>query len=223
MLEDVVVTGTLVNSSAERLMKLSQFLFLLHFCYFVFRLLYYSFSDSHQWICFILTFALCGIYIPLCGYVSAVNNKKSAIALFSGIQCCLSFLSILDIVNTTLFLTIMNDGCEVCTRIFKQGNESCQYNWEGQSVQISRADCNAFPSLVQIGLPLFFMTSISGASCYAALTAHQILNEKHVLAQIIHTTPELTVPPIGPREEKPPTTELGEEQHREVTVVTDVV
>ena len=193
------VPGTLVKSSTNRLITLTILLFFLHFGFFIYRLV----DESTNVFCirvhngiwasnaFVL---LCGVVIPLYGYIGAFTNRKSHLIVFACLQYCLSLLKVFNMVNMIMLTMSLKDGCEQCSYIFEQGDDACQYgrgNGDIDWVQISRSNCDNFPTIMQIGLTIFFMTVISGAECYAAFTAHQIVSDKHIFVQIIHTEPDV--------------------------------
>ena len=185
MLGDIIVTGILVTSATDHLIKWTKCLFLLQLGYFI-----YQMFVNPDWEVG-LTFVMFGIYLPFFGYRSA-TTQKSSLYTYACLQCCLSIIAIFGIFNMIMYLTVLSDGCDQCSALFRHGNDTCQYGWGNGDIKwfkIHRVECDNFPTVMQIVWPLFFMTSISGASCCAAFAAHRILNDKHVVAQIIHTVP----------------------------------
>ena len=192
-MEEVVVTGTLVKPSFERFAMWSKVLFLLQLILFVYRML--TEYDSNKLFVFICTFSLFGIWLPLCGYSSASALDRTCLALFSCVQSGLSLIMLFNVWETTMHLLNLKDGCEHCTHIFESGAETCQYGTGHNKdwLNIKQAECLHFPSMAVIAGTAFLMTSISCAGCCAALTAREMLNDNHVVAQIMESVPEVEI------------------------------
>ena len=184
MVGDIVVTGILVTSAADHLIKWTKCLFFLQLGYFIYRML----VEPH-WVVG-LTFVMFGIYLPFFGYRSA-TTQKSSLYTYACLQCCLSILAIFGVINMITYLLVLSNGCDHCSELFRHGNVTCQYRWgNGHVSPVHLSECEKV-GFMQIVWPIFFMTSISGASCCAAFAAHRILYDKHVVAQIIHTVPSI--------------------------------
>lgn len=195
MFEEVVVTGTLVKSSLERVAQWSKLLFLLQLVLFVYRMC--TKYDSSDPIGFICTFVLFGIWLPLCGYSSASARDRACLSLFACVQGVLSVVGLFQVWESTRYQTMLQDGCEHCTAIFEHGLERCKYGvgHNNDWITINRSDCQHFPSMAEIACSAILMTSISCAGCCAALSARQMLNDNHVVAQIMESVPEVEVEP----------------------------
>ena len=199
MLEEVVVTGTLVKSSLARVAQWSKLLFLLQLVLFIYRMWtnydcsYDPSYDSSEPFGFICMFVLFGIWLPLCGYSSASARDRPCLALFACVQGIMSVVGLFDVWKTTQYQRMLRDGCKHCTPIFDRGSETCQYGigHNNDGINIDRYMCQHFPTLGEIACRAFMMTSISCAGCCAALSARQMLNDNHVVAQIMELVPEI--------------------------------
>ena len=202
MTEQIVVTGTLVKSSLERVGQWSKSLFFLQLVLFIYRM--WTDYDSSQLFVFICTFVLFGIWLPLCGYSSASSRDRTCLTLFAGVQGFLSVGWLVHVWETTRYQTLLKDGCEHCISIFEHGSETCQYGigHNNDWINIERSECHHIPSTAEIACSAFLMTSISCAGCCAALSARRMLNDNHVVAQLMELVPEVEVVPevvrVGP-------------------------
>ena len=195
MVEEVVVTGTLVKSSLERVGQWSKSLFLLQLVLFIYRM--WTDYDSSGPIGFICTFVLFGVWLPLCGYISASARDRACLSLFAYVQGVLSVVGLFNVWETTRYQTMLQDGCEHCTPIFEHGSQTCQYGigHNNDWININRSDCQHIPIMAEIACGACLMTLISCAGCCAALSARQMLNDNHVVAQLMGSVPEIEVEP----------------------------
>ena len=192
-----VVTGKLVNSSSERqvyarrrLSRWTKLLFLFHLVFFVHHA---SRVGYHSMMELVITFFVCGMWIPFWGLTGAYRNNKSTLMMFSIVEYCLSLVTLYNILTSTIFLTSLNDGCASCASIFDKGNEKCQYGrgHNKQWLNISQSDCEHFPSLAEIGFNTFLTTSIVISGCSAAFTARQIARYKQVIAVVTSSSEQV--------------------------------
>lgn len=190
MLEEVVVTGTLVKSSFERFAQWAKLLFLLQLVIFIYRMSNNRYESSEP-IVFVCTFVLFGIWLPLCGYSSATARDRACLSLFSWVQFVLSLWELFNVWDNAMQLSILQDGCDYCAVVFDRGTKTCQYMGDNGWITISQHKCKHFPSTTEIACTAFLTTLISGTGCCAALAARQMLNDNHVVAQIMETVPEI--------------------------------
>ena len=178
-----VVTGKLVRPSSERLTRWIQLLFLFHLVFFVHHA---SRVGHHSMMELVVTFFVCGVWVPLCGLTGASKNNQTTLLLFSGIEYCLSVVTLFNILTSATFLTALNDGCATCAAIFDKGSDKCQYG-RGHNkkwLNISQSDCENFPTFAEIGFNTFLMTSIAGIGCCAAFTARQLAQDNRVVVVV---------------------------------------
>ena len=192
MMEEVVVTGTLVKSSFERFAQWVKLLFLFQLVLFIYRILtnVHDSSEPFLWVC---TFVAFGIWVPLCGYSSATARERTCLSLFSWMQFVLSLWGVFRVWDYAMHLSNLKDGCDYCAAVFDQGPETCRYAWDNNWIIISRNECKQIPSTTEFACTTILMTLVSGTGCCAALAARQMLNENHVVAQIMETVPEIEV------------------------------
>lgn len=190
MAEEVVVTGILVKSSEERVGQWCKSLFLLQLVFFIYRLCTnYDPSELFVFICmFVYLFS-----VLLCGYSSASARDRFCLSLFVCIQYFLSVVWLVNVWDTTRYHAMMKNGCEHCMPVFEHGTETCQYHFRHNNdwINIQQAECRHIPSTAEIVCRAILMTAISCVGFCVALSARQVLNGNHVVAQIMKSVPEV--------------------------------
>mgnify|MGYP006073351033 CR=1 FL=1 len=200
MVEDVIVIGTLVKTSFERLAMWSKVLFLLRLVLFV----YLMASSSHQRIGTICAFVSLGVVIPLCGHSSAAARNRTFLKFYSYVQGGLSLIILFVVWDTTESRLMLNDVCKECTSVFERGAETCQYQAPSRGyagTSIGRSQCRHVPSIVEIVCTACLRTMISGVCCCSAFTAQKMITDKYVVAQLMESVPEVEVFPVSLRTE----------------------
>lgn len=211
MVEDVIVTGTLVKSSFERLAMWCKVLFLLRLVLFV-----YLMSTEHsstQRIGTICAFVSLGIGIPLCGHSTAAARNRTFLKVYSYVQGGFSLILLFVVWDTTESLSILNDVCKECASVFARGAETCQYQAPSRDyawTSIEQSQCRRVPSTVEIVCTACLRMLISGVSCCTAYTAQKMINDKYVVAQLMESVPEVEAIPVSLRTELPEATHLCE-------------
>lgn len=184
--------GVIVNRAHEPLlrtvMRLSIVISFLMVAYFIGSIISYAQSEEpvtvNDWISLFIFFALCGISVPVTGYLGAKQKDANKLQMFSLGEGCISCCSFTTIASTFWSVGAVVTFCQssTCQEQFANGTALCvQYTRQGSRTHISKELCDDPYSYWYLWFVVLFLGPIGLVSGIATCKAVELKNHLYLM------------------------------------------